>query len=75
VTRTGDATTTGAVELVERLGERSLIYARLKDGAAITAEDEGVTTLKVGDEVGLHIDGAAAHLFGPDGTGYHRPAA
>ena len=75
VTRNGDATTSGAVELVERLGERSLVYARLKDGAAVTAEDEGVSTLKVGDEVGLRIDGGAAHLFGPDGTGYHRPAA
>lgn len=69
------ASTRARVELVERLGERSLIYARLGDGTQITAEDEGVSTLKVGDEVGLHIDGSAAHLFGPDGTGYHRQAA
>ncbi len=38
-------------------------------------EDEGVTALKVGDQVTLAIDGQAAHLFGPDGTGYHRAAA
>jgi hypothetical protein len=25
----------------------------------------------MGDRIGLRIDGAAAHLFGPDGTGYH----
>jgi hypothetical protein len=25
----------------------------------------------MGDAIGLEIDGAAAHIFGPDGTGYH----
>lgn len=72
---TGQGTTAAKVELVERLGERSLIYARLKDGTAITAEDEGYTAAKIDDEVGLKIDGDAAHLFGPRGTGYHRQAA
>jgi multiple sugar transport system ATP-binding protein len=59
------------VLLVERLGERSLVYARLGDGGEITAEDKGTSRLKAGDRVALSIDGAAAHLFGPDGTGYH----
>ena len=63
------------VELVERLGERTLVYARLADGQAITAEDSPYSRLALGDEVALAIDGAAAHLFGPDGTGYHRAAA
>jgi multiple sugar transport system ATP-binding protein len=71
----GEGTTGAVVDLVERLGERSLVYARLKDGSAVTAEAEGTTTVKVGDEVRLQIDGAAAHLFGSDGTGHHRPAA
>jgi multiple sugar transport system ATP-binding protein len=71
----GQGTTDAEVQLVERLGERSLVYARLDDGAGITAEDAGTTSAKVGDRVGLSIDGAAAHLFGPDGTGYHRAAA
>jgi multiple sugar transport system ATP-binding protein len=70
-----EAATQATVELVERLGERSLVYARLKEGAAVTAEDSGTTTIRTGDQVGLSIDGAAAHLFGPDGSGYHRPAA
>jgi multiple sugar transport system ATP-binding protein len=59
------------VELVERLGERTLVYARLSDGQAITAEDEGDSRVKIGDSVPLAIDGAAAHVFGPDGAGYH----
>ena len=65
------ATTRAKVELVERLGERTLVYARLPDGQAITAEDNAYSRLAIGDEVGLAIDGAVAHLFGPDGTGYH----
>jgi multiple sugar transport system ATP-binding protein len=63
------------VELVERLGERTLIYARLPDGQPITAEDEGDSRIKIGDEVPLKIDGAAAHVFDSDGTGYHRADA
>ena len=63
------------VELVERLGERTLIYCRLGDGAAITAEDEGMSALAIGDRVGLTIDGTRAHLFGPDGSAFHAAAA
>jgi multiple sugar transport system ATP-binding protein len=63
------------VELVERLGERTLIYARLADGQPITAEDEGDSKVKIGDAVPLKIDGAGAHVFDSDGTGYHGSAA
>ena len=59
------------VELVERLGERTLVYARLSDGQPVTAEDEGNSRVRMGDSVRLAIDGAAAHLFAPDGTGHH----
>ena len=70
--RVGSAGTKAKVELVERLGERTLIYARLADGQGITAEDEGASSVEIGAEVALNIDGAAAHIFGADGTGYHR---
>jgi multiple sugar transport system ATP-binding protein len=72
---TGEATTKAKVELVERLGERTLIYARLSDGQPITAEDEAYSRVAIGDEVSIAIEGAAAHVFGPDGTGYHRASA
>jgi multiple sugar transport system ATP-binding protein len=71
----GAATTSAKVELVERLGERTLVYARLPDGQPITAEDSAYSRLAIGDEVALAIDGEGAHIFGPDGTGYHRGAA
>ena len=69
-----DGGTGAKVDLVERLGDRTLIYARLADGQAITGEGSGTSAVQVGDTVRLRIDGAAAHLFGPDGTGHHAEA-
>lgn len=63
------------VELVERLGERTLVYGRLAGGQAVTAEDSGSSTVRIGDGVRLRIDGSAAHLFALDGTAYHAGAA
>ena len=72
---TGDRVTTRAkVELVERLGERTLIYARFANGQTITAEDEGNSRVKIGDDVGIRIDGSAAHIFGADGASHHARA-
>ncbi|MFL6856653.1 MAG: ABC transporter ATP-binding protein [Allosphingosinicella sp.] len=71
----GAATTVGKVELVERLGERTLVYAHLADGQPIVAEDEGTSRVRIGETIGLRIDGGAAHLFGPDGAGHHPEAA
>ncbi|MEA3062677.1 MAG: multiple sugar transport system ATP-binding protein [Sphingomonadales bacterium] len=70
----GGGTADAEVVLLERLGERTLVYARLSDGQEITADDKGDSRLKVGETVGLRIDGAAAHLFGPDGSGHHAEA-
>ncbi len=69
-----DKSTTATVELVERLGERTLVYARLADGLAITAEDAGDSRVQVGDTVGLNINGPAAHLFDAEGRGHHAEA-
>jgi multiple sugar transport system ATP-binding protein len=71
VTGPGMGTTNAKVELVERLGDRTLVYARLADGAAVTAQDEGDSRVRLGDEIGLAIDGAAAHIFTADGSGRH----
>jgi multiple sugar transport system ATP-binding protein len=63
------------VEFVERLGERTLVYARLEDGTPVTAEDAGLSRVKMGDAVGLKLDAAAAHLFNAQGVGYHADGA
>ncbi|WP_435304198.1 ABC transporter ATP-binding protein [Qipengyuania citrea] len=71
VVAAGNGTTDAEVQLVERLGERTLVYALLDDGAEITAQDEGNSPVRIGDRIGLLIDGAAVHLFGPDGAAHH----
>jgi multiple sugar transport system ATP-binding protein len=75
VAREGGADTTATVDLVERLGERSLVYGRLKDGQPIIAQDGGDSRVKTGDLAPLRIDGAAAHLFDDAGVGRHAEAA
>ena len=35
------------------------------------AQDAGTSAARIGDTVGLAIDGAAAHVFDADGTGHH----
>jgi multiple sugar transport system ATP-binding protein len=69
-----DGGTSAKVDLVERLGDRTLVYAHLNDGLAITADDAGTSGVQIGDTVNLRIDGASAHIFGPDGIGYHAEA-
>jgi hypothetical protein len=31
--------------------------------------------VRIGDTIGISIDGSGAHLFGPDGEGHHSEAA
>lgn len=71
----GENTCDAEVLLVERLGDRTLVYARLSDGQDITAEDVGASRVALGDRICLRIDGASAHLFDADGNGHHSPSA
>ena len=75
VTAPGAGTVDAETVLVERLGDRTLVYAQLPDGLEVTAQDEGDSRVRIGDPIGLRINGAAAHLFGPDGAGRHAEAA
>jgi multiple sugar transport system ATP-binding protein len=63
--------TTGTVEVLERLGDRTLLYTRLTDGSMIVAEDIGLSRVSIGDRIGLSLDGQRAHLFDADGRAYH----
>ena len=60
------------VDVVERLGDRTLVYARAGDGQVLVYDEPGHAPVRVGDAVRVRIDGAAAHLFGPDGLAHHR---
>jgi multiple sugar transport system ATP-binding protein len=71
----GDGQPEAEVMLVERLGDRTLIYGELSDGQEITAEDSGDSQVRIGDRVRLSIDGARAHIFDSTGAGHHAGSA
>jgi multiple sugar transport system ATP-binding protein len=58
-------------DVVERLGDRTFVHARLADGTMLVFEDAGDSRVAVGDTVGLAIDGARVHLFDANGAAYH----
>jgi multiple sugar transport system ATP-binding protein len=61
-------------EVVERLGDRSLVYGVLDDGSKLVVEADGRSLIKAGDRVMVAADPHAFHLFGADGRAYHREA-
>jgi multiple sugar transport system ATP-binding protein len=63
----GAATASATASVVERLGDRTLVYAKMADGTQIIAQDSGKSTVKAGQKVGLNFDTTALHMF--DGTG------
>ena len=54
-------------EVVERLGDRTLVHARLGDGSNLVYEDSGDSAVKIGDAVGLSIPRGFVHLFDAQG--------
>ena len=61
----------GTVELLERLGDRTLVHVRLAGGALVIAEDSGKSTLEPGVPVVLAAERSETHLFDADGIAYH----
>lgn len=59
--------TKATATVVERLGDRTLVYAKLSDGLQAIAQDSGKSQVKAGDEIGLAFDTNELHLF--DGQG------
>jgi ABC-type sugar transport system ATPase subunit len=57
----------GAVTVVERLGNSTLIYVDTPAGQLIV-EGKGNLEVKPGEPVGLKVIEAQAHLFGPTGA-------
>ena len=57
----------GAVEILERLGNATIMYVATPAGRLVV-QDEGHVSTAVGDNVSLVFDGTRAHLFSPDQT-------
>ena len=63
--------TEGTATVVERLGDRTLVHIRMRDGVQVTAQDRGISTVEPGQTVRLAFDTSALHLFGDDGRAWH----
>jgi multiple sugar transport system ATP-binding protein len=59
------------VDVVERLGERTLVYALTGDGSTIVYDEPGDFAPSIGDRVDLAFDPAYVHLFDAEGHAYH----
>jgi multiple sugar transport system ATP-binding protein len=57
-------------EVVERLGDRSLVYGVLDDGTKLVVEADGRSVIKAGDRLIVSADPTAFHLFGADGRAF-----
>jgi multiple sugar transport system ATP-binding protein len=68
-------TLAGRVELIERLGERSLAHVGLEDGTVVVAEVPVQRALALGDVVRLQPDLAQLHAFDVDGLAHHAESA
>ena len=62
------------VDVVERLGDRTLVYARRSNGQMLVYDEPGHAAVRVGDAVQVHLDGVLAHVFDAAGLAYHAPA-
>jgi multiple sugar transport system ATP-binding protein len=67
LTVVSDGQTRATATVVERLGDRTLVHARLADGSQVIAQDSGRSQVKAGDGIALAFDTAELHLF--DGQG------
>jgi multiple sugar transport system ATP-binding protein len=68
----GEAGVPLRAEVIERLGDRTLIYGVLADGTKIVVEADGRSLAKAGDTVNIRAEAQAFHLFGADGQALAR---
>ena len=59
------------VDVVERLGDRTLVYAHLADGTALIYQDHSESTVRLGDRVGLRPLPHKLIAFDAEGKAYH----
>jgi len=63
----GETGTDLTAEVIEHLGDHTLIYGLLSDGTKLTVETGGRSEVRVGDKVQVRLDPAALHVFDAEG--------
>ncbi|NLR96900.1 sn-glycerol-3-phosphate ABC transporter ATP-binding protein UgpC [Rhizobium sp. P38BS-XIX] len=61
----------GQVETIERLGDRSLVHVRLKDGSKIIGTDPGMTTITTGSPIAFAVDATKVSIFDEADAAHH----
>jgi multiple sugar transport system ATP-binding protein len=64
----------GRVEVVERLGERTLLHVQLADGSLVVADARGAAEPALGETVPLAPQPGRLHLFDAQGLAHREPA-
>ena len=59
------------VDVVERLGDRTLVYAHFADGTALIYQDHSESAVRLGDRVGLRPLPHKLIAFDAEGKAYH----
>jgi multiple sugar transport system ATP-binding protein len=63
----------GEIDVLEHLGPRAYLHARLRDGTRLVAQAPGDTLARAGDRVSFRLRLEAAHLFDRSGKLLARP--
>ena len=63
----------GRIDIVERLGDRTLVHVGLADGSSVVAEAHRDSAAAPGEAVALRIDSARLHVFDAAGLAHHAP--
>ena len=62
----------GEIEVLEHLGPRAYLHARLVDGTRLVAQTDGDTQARIGDRVAFRLRSEATHLFNASGKALAR---
>ena len=62
----------GEIEVLEHLGPRAYLHARLVDGTTVVAQTDGDTQARIGDRVAFRMRVEATHLFNVSGKALAR---
>jgi ABC-type sugar transport system ATPase subunit len=65
----------GEIDVLEHLGPRAYLHARLGDGTRLVAQAPGDTLARAGDRVAFLLRLEAAHLFDKSGKVLARPGS
>lgn len=59
------------INIVERLGDRTLLYGKLNNGSELIVEDSGRSELSAGETISVAVNPKALHIFDGDGRAFN----